>query len=299
MNGDRRTNLRAIGIILIGFAGFAVTDALMKFLSGGYQLPQTVFFNALFSLVPIVGFALWQGGPRMLATRRPGLQLLRGFIGLGAGYGAFFAFTRMPLADVYAILFSAPLIITVLSALFFRERVDARRWLAVLVGFGGVLVMLRPTQDIINPGAIGAIASALCFSASALLVRHWGRQETAASFPFYGNLLALVLLGPVLPQVYIPPAPQDWGLMALCGLFAGVSLLCLLTAFRIAPSPVVAPFQYSQIVWGVLIGLVVFGDVPSPWLALGTAIVVGSGLYLLRREAEAARQARLQAAQTA
>ncbi|MBP2311029.1 DMT family transporter [Azospirillum soli] len=299
MSGDRRTNLRAIGIILVGFVGLAITDALMKFLSGSYQLPQTVFFNALFSLVPIAGFALWQGGPRMLATRRPGLQLLRGLLGLGSGYGAFFAFARMPLADVYAILFSSPLIITVLSALFFRERVDARRWLAVLVGFGGVLVMLRPTEAIIDTGAMGAIVSALCFSSSALLVRHWGRQETTASFPFYGNLLAVLLLGPVLPQVYIPPAPQDWALMALCGLSAGVALLCLLTAFRIAPSPVVAPFQYSQIVWGVLIGLVVFGDVPSPWLALGTAIVVGSGLYLLRREAEAARQARSQAAQTA
>ncbi len=289
MNGDPRTNLRAIGIILAGFAAFAVTDALMKALSARYPLPQTVFFTALFSLLPIVGVALWQGGPHRLGTRRPAVQALRGVLGMGAGYGAFFAFSRLPLADVYALLFTSPLIITVLSALVLRERVDARRWLAVLAGFGGVLIMLRPTGGMLDPGALGALASALCYSGSALVVRHWGRQETAASFPFYGNVMGLLVLGPVLPFVYVAPPWRDLALMAVTGLFAGSALTCLLTAFRLAPAPVVAPFQYSQILWGVLIGLFAFGDVPSPWLAPGVAMVMASGLYLLRREARAAR----------
>lgn len=289
---DRRTNLIGIALITTAFALFSVTDTLMKVLSAGYPLMQTVFTNALFSLVPVVALALAMGGPAQLATRRPGVQLLRAVLGIGAGYGAFYAYTRMPIADAYAILFSSPLIITALSGPLLGERVDARRWAAVLVGFTGVLIMLRPTDDIVNPGALGALVSALCFSLSGILVRRIGRSETAFSYPFYGNLLGVVLLLPVQPFVFVTPAPGDFGLMALGGLCGGGALLCLLAAFRMAPAPVVAPFQYTQMLWGVLSGALVFGDAPSPWLALGGGIVIASGLYILRCERrQAARPA--------
>lgn len=283
-----RAHLRGIALILAAFALFSVTDTLMKHLSGIYALPQTVFFTTLFGLVPIVGLALWQGGLRMLATRRPGAQALRAAFGITAGYCAFYSFTRMPIADAYAILFTSPLIIAALSALLFRERIDARRWAAILAGFLGVLVMLRPGGGIIDLGALAAFVSALCFAGSALVVRHLGRDETAPSFPFYGNAMALVLLTPVLPFVFVAPQAADLALMALSGFTSGMALLCLLTAFRIAPGPVVAPFQYTQMVWGVLFGWLVFGDVPGPRLLVGGAVVIGAGLYLLRREAVAA-----------
>lgn len=286
--GGVRGNLRGIGLILVGFALFSVTDALMKHLTGSFPLPQTVFFLALFSLVPIVGLALAQGGLRTLGTRRPGVQLLRGVLGMTAGYTAFFAYSRMPIADAYAILFSSPLIIAALSAVVFREKVDARRWAAIIIGFGGVLIMLRPTEAVANVGAFGALASALCFSLSAIVVRHWGRSETAPSFPFYGNAMGLLVLAPVLPFVYVEPTMGDVVLMALCGISAGTALTCLLTAFRIAPGPVVAPFQYTQMLWGVLFGWLVFGDRPGPQLLAGAGIVIVSGLYLLHREARAA-----------
>lgn len=276
---------RGIGLVLVGFFFFSVADALMKHLSGTYPLPQTVFFNALFGLVPILVLAAVRGGARALATRRPLVQALRGLLGLATGYGAFFAFSRMPMADVYAILFSAPILVSALSAVVFGERVGRARWLAILTGFAGVLVMLRPDGVVIDMGALGALGSAVCFALSALLVRHWGRTETAASFPFYGNLLALVLLGPMLPVVHVAPGAGDFALMAATGLSAGVALICVISAFRIAPSPVVAPFQYSQIVWGVLFGVVVFGDRPDAVLLAGAAVVIGSGIFLLRRDA--------------
>lgn len=289
VGADGRAHLRGIGLIVTAFALFSVTDALMKHLSGLYALPQTVFFTTLFGMIPILGLAFWQGGLRTLATRRPGVQVLRSVFGVSAGYFTFYAFTRMPIADVYAILFTAPLIIAALSALLFRERIDGRRWAAILAGFAGVLTMLRPTGDIIDPGALAAFASALCFAGSALVLRHLGRDETAPSFPFYGNLLAIVVLLPVLPFVFVLPGPADFALMAASGLTSGTALCCLLTAFRIAPGPVVAPFQYTQMVWGVLFGWLVFGDVPGPRLLAGGAVVIAAGLYLLRREASAAR----------
>lgn len=282
----RRGHLRAIGLASLGFGLFSAGDAVMKIMAGGYPLPQAVFFNALFSLIPIIGMALWSGGLRQLGTRRPGLHLLRATLGLVTGYAGYFAFARMPMADVYAVLFTAPLVITLLSALLFGERVDGRRWLAVLAGFAGVLVMNRPSAaGIVNVGAVGAAVCALCYAASALIIRHKGQTEHALTFPFYANLLALPVLGGFLPSVYVTPSFEDFALTAVGGVLSGVALTCLLTAFRNAPSPVIAPFQYSQILWGVLFGALLFGDWPEPKLAVGLALVIGSGLYLLRREA--------------
>lgn len=280
------TNVRGILLIVTGFALFSVSDALLKHLAGGYHLLQPVFFNALFSLVPIVAFALLQGGPRMLATKRPGVQALRGLCGVAAAFGAFFGFQYMPMADVYAILFTSPLIITALSGPVLGERVDARRWAAVVVGFVGVVVMLRPGEAPLNVGILGAVVGALGYSLSGMIVRRYGTSETAASYPFYGNLIGTLLVLPAQPFIFVMPTPFDFALMVACGVIAGLALLCMLGAFRIAPAPVVAPFQYTQMLWGVLLGMLIFGDMPSPWLAVGGGIVVASGIYLLRREAK-------------
>lgn len=279
-------NLRAIALIVTAFALFSVVDSLMKHLTATYPLVQAVFFNAVFSLIPIVGFALAHGGPRMLATRRPGVQALRGIVGAMAGLGAFFAFSRMPMADVYAILFASPLVITALAGPMLGEHVGPRRWAAVLVGFAGVLFMLRPSGTM-NAGALGAVVSAVCFALSALIVRRQGMAESAPSWPFYGNMLVMSLLLPVQPFVWVTPSPADLPFLIGTGLVAGTALLCLMAAFRMAPGPVVAPFQYTQMLWGVLYGALIFGDAPDPSMALGAGIVILSGLYILRRETRA------------
>jgi len=284
-HAERQGHLTGIVLITVAFALFSVTDALMKHVARTYPLFEAFFFNALFALVPIVGFALMRGGLRTLATRRPLVHLVRSCFGVGAGLGAFYAYTRMPIADVYAILFTSPLIITALSRVFLGERVAAAQWAAILVGFSGVLAMLRPGGGMLDPGALGAMASAFCFAVSGLIVRRYGRSETAASYPFYGNLLSASVLLPLMAPVFVMPDAAGFALMAACGLCAGTALLCLLGAFRIAPAAVVAPFQYTQILWGVLYGALFFGDWPGPALWAGAAVVIGSGLYLLRREA--------------
>lgn len=288
--GDRATRLKAIGFAVLGLALFSLADALMKHLSGLYPFVQNLFLNAVFSLVPITVMAFARGGVRSFRTTRPGLQVLRAALGLATGFLAVVSFYRMPMADTYAILFASPLIITAASAALFRERVEWQRWAAVFSGFFGILLMLHPDPLGFNIGAFGAIGSAACYSASALVVRHLGQGETAFSFPFYGNLLTVALFGPALPFVFVAPTLADLGLTALTGLLTGFALTALLFSFRIAPSAVVAPFQYSQMVWGVVLGWLLFGDVPDLRLAVGASVVIASGLYLLKREATAPRR---------
>lgn len=273
-----------MGLAIAAFALFSVSDALIKHLATIYSLPQMVFFNVLFALIPILILAWRRGGLRGLRTRRPVAQVLRGLCGISISLGAFYAFTRMSMADVYVILFAAPLVIAALSAVFFNERLDRAGWAAVLTGFAGVLLMLHPQGQGFNEGALAALAAAAAFAGSALIIRHWGREEEPASFPFYGCLTGLALMGSCLPWVYIPPPFPDLALMALAGVVAGTGLCCLLNAFRLAPPPLVAPFQYTQMVWGVLLGWLFFGDRPDWDLAAGSVVVIGSGLFLLLRE---------------
>jgi drug/metabolite transporter (DMT)-like permease len=281
---ERSRRLAAIGLAVAAFALFSVNDALIKHLAARYPLPQMVFFNALFALIPIVAFGLWRSGRQGLATRRPVVQVFRGFLGLSIAFGAFFAFTRMALADVYAILFAAPLIIAALSALFFKEKLDAPGWGAIVVGFGGVLMMLHPSGDSFNEGAFAALWASVAFSLSALIVRHWGRGEPPASFPFYGCLVGAAVMGVFLPWWWTPPQPADFALIAGCGVVAGCGLCCMLNAFRLAPPPVIAPFQYTQMLWGVLFGAVFFGDFPDADLLFGAGVVAAAGLFVLHRE---------------
>lgn len=282
LKGDRR--VAAVGLAVAGFALFSVGDAFVKHLSAGYPVPQLFFFNALFALIPILVLARRDGGRRQLATRRPLVQLIRGVLGMTVGLGAFHAFSHLPMADVYAILFAAPLLTAGVSALFFGEKLDGAGWLAVLAGFGGVLITLRPSGDSYDTDALAALIAAAAFTGSGLVIRHWGREETPASFPFYGCLLGVVTMGAVLPFVFVPPTFQDLVLFLVGGLCAGSGLCCMLNAFRLAPAPLVAPYHYSQMIWGVIAGLLVFGDEPTPAMALGSAIIIACGLYLLLRE---------------
>jgi drug/metabolite transporter (DMT)-like permease len=273
-----------IGIACLGFALFTAMDTMVKWLSGTYPLHQLIFFNSAFALVPVVAVALGRGGLRELSTRRLPMHLLRALIGLGAGGGAFFAYSRMPLADAYAVLFSAPLFVTALSVPILKEPVGPRRWAAVGVGFIGILIMLRPGSGIVSAGLIGALCAAICGAVSTLLVRRLAATETSASIAFYSNLTVVVGAGALLPFDFVPPAPADLAIAAAAGLTGGTALILIVSAYRRAPAAVIAPFQYSQMIWGVAAGFIIWHDVPDAAIAVGCAIVIASGLYILHRE---------------
>ena len=283
--GIRQPGVAAgIAMTFSGFAIYSMADVAIKWLSKGYPLSQEVFFSCLFSLVPVLAMVMRGSGVRQLATRRLVVHLLRGAIFIAGTFGSFFAYSRIPLADAYAVAFSAPLFITALSVPLLGEAVGWRRWSAVAVGFVGVMIMLRPGAGVINVAALGALGGALGYALSVLIVRRFGNSESTVSFAFYTNLVGLAVSGVMLPGHYVPFPPTDLAIMAGCGLANGIALILVVTGYRWAPAAVAAPFQYTQMLWGVLYGFLIFGDRPDWMLGVGGSIVIASGVYILHRE---------------
>jgi drug/metabolite transporter (DMT)-like permease len=279
-----------IGLGALAFGLFSLMDALVKWLSAGYPVPQILVCNALFALVPVGAMVVRRGGLPQLRTRRLGLHLVRGLLGTTGGFLAFFAFSRLPLADAYAIIFATPLLITALSVPILGEAVGWRRWSAVLVGFVGVLVMLRPGMAPISLGSLAALGAACASACAILLVRKLSVTETTTSIAFYSNVTAVVLTGIAFSPTFVVPRLLDLTLMAASGLIGGTALLVLIAAYRRSPAALVAPFQYSQMLWAILLGALVWSDFPEPLMLLGTSIVAASGLFILYRETALGRR---------
>ena len=279
-----------IGLGALAFALFTVMDTLIKWLSDGYPVHQLVFTNALFALVPVLVVSLRRGGLARLRTRRLPLHVLRGLFGLGGGFLAFHAYSRLPLADAYSIIFATPLLITALAVPVLGEQVGWRRWSAVAVGFVGVVIMLQPGVAPIGPGSLAALGAACASAFAILLVRKLSATESTASIALYSNLTGVLGMAVLLPFGGVLPSALDFLLMAASGLIGGTALLVLIGAYRRAPAALVAPFQYSQMVWAILLGFVIWGDVPEPAKLLGAAIVAASGLFILYRETTLGRR---------
>jgi drug/metabolite transporter (DMT)-like permease len=281
-----------IGLALLAFALFTFMDTVVKLLGGRYHVVQILFFNSIFALAATCAIAGWNGGVARIRTRYPGLHLVRWVISFIGTLSVFYAYARLPLAYVYAVLFASPLIITALSVPLLGEQVGWRRWSAVAVGFVGVLVILRPEAAGIEPLALFALVGALGHALNMIIVRRLGRTDPVETFGFYGNLLSMVGAGLLLPLFWVQPTLADVLLSALAGSIAGSGFWLLATAFRHAPAAVVAPFQYSQMPYGILVGWLLFANRPDPKTLLGAAIVIASGIYILRREAALREQHR-------
>jgi len=275
------------GILLsLGAYGlFTLMDASIKLLGSRYHVVQVVFFNALFGLATVTLIAALRG--QLAGVRSPQwrLHLLRWAIGLPGGLAIFWAYPRMPLADVYAILFAAPLFMTALSVPVLGETVGWRRWSAVLVGFVGILVILRPASGLFGPPAFAALFGALVHACNMLLLRRMRGIDPPEAFGIWGNGLSVIATGSLLPWLWRAPTASDLALHGFAGAIAGSGFLLLVLAHAKAPVAVLAPFQYSQMLYGIALGALLFGDLPDPATLAGATIVVGSGLYIFHREA--------------
>lgn len=281
-----------IGFGVLAFLLFSSMDMMVKLLSAGYPIHQMLFFNALFSLLPI-GIVVWRaGGLSKLRTERPVAHLMRASFAMAASFAAMTAFSLMPMADVYAILFATPLLVTALSVPFLGEQVGWRRWSAIIVGFIGVMIMLDPGQSTVGLGSIAALAAALAASCSVVMVRKLSATESTGSIALYSNLLVALVMGIWFLVDRRPMPLEDIALAAAAGMAGGCALLALISAYRRAAAAIIAPFQYSQMIWGVVFGFVVFGDLPTAGVVIGSGIVIASGLFIIHRELTLAKQAR-------
>jgi len=279
------TSLQAILLMAGSVAFFAVMDALVKDLGSRYPTLQIMFFRSLFAFVPIMVLILWRGALRDLRMQSPGGHLLRSLVGVGAMFCFFYSYSRMPLADVVAISFAAPVFVVALSVPLLGEQVGPRRWAAVLVGFVGVMVMLQPGPGLLQSIALIPLLGTMFFALAMIVLRKLGRTETSASVAFTFTLSCTLVSGFALPFVWVAPDLLDLAALIAVGLLGGVGQILMTTAFKHGDVAVVAPFEYSSMIWATLFGYVFWSEVPGLNIWIGVAIVMASGLFILFREA--------------
>ncbi|PWC66094.1 S-adenosylmethionine uptake transporter [Azospirillum sp. TSH7] len=281
----------AVGCFLGAILLFAAMDTLIKFLTADYPVPQLMFVRSLVAFLLVGGYTLWRGGGiAAMRTRRPWGHVWRAFAGLISMGCFFYAFRELPLADVYVLSFAGPLFITALSAPLLGEPVGWRRWAAVVIGFGGVVVMAQPSAGAPLVPVLVGLCAALFYALAALAVRGLSRTETSASIVLYLLLTTTVVSGALAVPVWTAPTGFALGLMALVGAIGAGAQVLLTQAFRRAPPAVVAPFEYTGMVWASLFGWLVFGDLPTAPVIAGAMVIIGSGLYILHRETLVARR---------
>ncbi|WP_439813707.1 DMT family transporter [Zavarzinia sp. CC-PAN008] len=287
---SRSPELVGIGLMVVAIATFAAMDAIVKWLSADYPVAELVFFRALGT----IGVALFLlrgsgGGLAALRTRKLSLHLVRSLCGLASLSLFFLSYRLLPFADVYAISFAGPLILTALSAPLLGEKVDRLRWMAVLLGLPGVLLIVRPGLGMVDQAALLVVVATVFFAIVRIMIRLLSRTDPAPVIVFYYALISLLVTGAMLPFLWVQPTPLDWVLLLGTGVIGGFAQIAMTLAFRYAPVATVGPFEYTGILWAVLIGYLVWGTMPDAWSWAGTAILIASGLIIVRQEASAGR----------
>jgi drug/metabolite transporter (DMT)-like permease len=271
--------------------GFSVMSGLVKAVSPPISTVQVVFFRATFAMIPLYAFILMTGGPRQLRTRHTGGHVVRSTAGLVGSFCYFYAYGHMPLADVVAISFAMPLFATALAVPLLGERVRIRRWTAIVVGFLGVLVMVRPGGSGFTWVALIMVAGAALYAIASIAIRRMSDTESSAAIVFYFTLTSMAASGMVLPWFWVPPTMKELSFLILVGIGGGMAQICMTRAFGAAPLAVIAPFEYASLLWSVGIGWMFWGEVPEIAVGLGATLVIASGLYILHRETLLHRQA--------
>ncbi len=277
-------NAKGALLALAAFAVYASHDVIVKLMGETYSPFQLIFFSVLFSF-PLALFTLIRDRtPGTLLPVHPWWIGTRTLAALLTGISAFYAFTTLELAQVYAIIFAAPLLITVLAIPMLGEVVRKRRWAAVIVGLVGVLVVLRPGSTEFTLGHGAALLAAFGSAFASVVLRKIGSDErpvVVMLYPMIANFIAMMI---VLPFVYIPPAVEHLGFFAATAVLGYIGGLLIIAAYRAGEAVIVAPMQYSQILWATLYGALLFDEYPDLGTVIGASIIIASGLYIVLRE---------------
>ena len=287
MGGTRWAGLSAArsGILWMLLASllFATQDAIVKYLSADYSVAQLVWARFALALAAIVVVT----GPRLraiLVTRRPGLQVVRGVLLMGM-MGLFYASLGLiPLADATSILFLGPLIVAALSVPLLGEHVGPRRWSAVVIGFVGALIIVRPGQGAMEAATLMPLGAAFLFGFYQIVTRLLNRTDRPLTTLTYSALCATLVTSALVPFHWqADPAAAAWVLMVALGVIGAISQFALIKAYEVAPAPTVAPLFYVSLIWAVGYGYALFGDFPDLWTVIGALVITGSGLYVFHR----------------
>lgn len=297
--------LKGIVMRIASALAFAMMASVAKLTNGAYPIGQIVFFRSLFALAVLIVWLRMRGEfPRAIHTRRPFGHLLRGVAGTGGMFSYFLAVALLPLPDVTAIGYLAPLLVVALAALVLGETVRVYRWSAVAVGFVGVLVMVGEhlgQGEGSQLGAAAAVSTAVFASVATIQTRRLALSEATGAIVFYFSALTtvfgflLMTLGYLWPagapladfladQKWTTPGPRDLAMLVSIGLLGGIGQILMTDCVRYAEASVIAPFDYTSIIWAAGLGYIVFGEEPTRAIIVGSAIVIVSGLFVLWRE---------------
>ena len=281
-----QNRLLGIGMRVAAATSFGFMTAAIKLgHDADIATPELIFYRFAFGLPPLLAWMAATGSLRAWRTRRPLAHLTRGVLGLATMALAFSALAYLPLAESATIGFLAPLFSVMLSALVLGERVGRYRWSAVALGFAGVLIVMQPAGSALPPVGLGlALASALGVAAVTITIRQIGRTESTATIVLWFTLFAMTASGATLPFFAETHDGGEWLILAALGLAGGVGQICLTASLRYAPVPVVAPFDYSQLIWAVLLGWMLWQVQPLTSTWAGAAVIVASGLFTVWRE---------------
>jgi drug/metabolite transporter (DMT)-like permease len=285
----------AITLKILSALAFTLMSAGIKVVSERYPTGQMVFFRSAFALVPLLVWLRWQGDLiNAVRVSSIGAHALRGLIGTCGMFAGFVALSYLPLSDAVAIGYAAPLITLVLAAVVLKERVRAYRWTAVAVGFVGVLIMLMPHLDAravarglsAGPaiGALFALLGAFCAAGATIQVRRLTHTETTGAIVLYFSLLAALLGLVTIVLGWRAPALADLGLLVLTGILGGIGQILLTESYRHGDASLVAPFEYTTMIWALFVGWVAFGQLPQPAVIMGGTIVAFAGVFVVWRE---------------
>src|SRR3954454_4654375 len=284
---ERSGRLAGIALMLAGVCMFSFGDALGKVLVARYPVSELLLLRAAVPLALLLTL-IWRQRASLPKLERPGLQLLRMVLSTAEVAAFFVAVVYLPLADVITFYLAGPIFVTALSAIMLREKVGWRRWSAVVVGFCGVLIALQPSAQTVSWPALIALAGSFSFAVLMIVTR--SLRATPDIVLAATQVAGTFSVGLVLaPFAWRAPGLPDLGLFVLAGCISIVALLCTNRSLNLAPASVLVPYQYSMIVWAVMFGYVVFGDVPSLATIVGAAIIIGAGLYIFIREQQLGR----------
>jgi len=278
--------LTGVLLALSGFAVFSAHDALVKVLSD-YSIFQIIFFAMLFGYVPFSLAMVSSERPQSLKPVNLTLVLLRSILTVGGLCFGFLSFSLLPMVETYVLLFCTPLIISILAIVFLGETIALIRWVAIILGLLGVIIVLRPSLDTIETGHLFGFCAAICGAGAAIISRKIGHMENAATLIIFPLIANILVTGSMLYFVYQPMPLNDLALMFLIGTLGLTGQLLVLLAYRSAPAGLIAPTQYSQVIWAILLGSLFFGESIDGFVILGSAITVASGLLILWRETHA------------
>jgi len=281
------SHLRGILLMLAAGFTFVIMDATGKHLTASLSVSEITWGRCLFHMLALPLFLGGQSLRGTVRSARPVLQLIRSALLLGSTFFFFWGVKYIPLADATAVGFVTPLLVTALSVPLLGERVGIRRWTAVAIGFGSVIIIMRPGFGMVHWAIVLPLLCAACFSLYQITTRILSRSDGTATTYFYSPVVGFAATSLALlfwPNQWQMPDLTEWLGLVFLGAMGGFSHYLLIRAFTAAPASLLAPFAYAQLVWSIAIGYAWFGDFPDPWTLLGAAIICLSGLYVLYRE---------------